>query len=540
MVANKIPFDKQKRTFDVIVIGSGASGSVVARRLSDNPSVKVLLLESGGFSYPGEIEDAVRWPQNVGGPNDWAFHSESEAGLNGRSLLMSMGRITGGSTSINAMIWAHGHREDWDHYAAAVGDPAWSYDSILKIYQRIENYHGTMDTQRGVRGPVEVFQPSQPHPIAPALVEAAGAIGIPTFANPNGCMMEEPAGAAISDVRADGFKRITIFDSYIRPVLDRENLTLITDATVHRLLIEAGKVVGVEVVHEGERLEFRADEQVVLSAGAINTPRILLHSGIGDMKELKRLGIPLRQHLPGVGQNLQDHLCFPSVFELRVPIPARFNGSEATIYASLNADNTSPDVLMCQSEFPVLSPELMAQHPVGPHSWSLVAGLARPLSRGEVRLRSSDPGDGVILRLNSLAEPGDMKTAIAAVELSREIGAQQSLAALTSHEILPGEAFKDDPESFVRQSAIPFWHQSCTAKMGRDEMSVVDSELRVHGISNLTIADGSVFPRIPAGSTMAPCVVVGERAAQILADRLFGGEYVPKSPFDDVDMRYSW
>lgn len=514
-------------SFDVIVCGSGTSGSIVARRLSDNPDLNVLLLECGWITYSDTIETATRWPENIGGPHDWAFHSEPQAGLGGRSLLMSMGKVVGGSSSINAMIWARGHRHDWDFFASETGDAGWGYEAILKLYGTIEDYRGSPDMARGKGGPVAVFQPARPHPIAPALVAAAKSVGIPEFRNPNGYMMEAKSGCAISDVRADGLERVTIFDSYLRPVFGRDNLTLVTGAVVQRVVTESGRAVGVDVLLDGVPQRFAASQQIVLSTGSINTPRILMQSGIGNEIELKRLGIPIVQHLPGVGENLQDHLCFPSIFEYHEPQPARGNGSEATIYTSVHSDSVSPDVLMCQGEFPVCSPELAKQHSVPQNAWSLVAGLAQPRSRGRVRLRSADPRDDVVLQLNALSDPRDLATARAAVELSREIGAQAHLKELTKREAFPGGAYKNDLDLFIRQSAVPFWHQTCTAKMGRDEWSVVDAKLKVYGIDNLMIADGSIFPRIPTGNTMAPCVVVGERAAQILLKEISGSVATP-------------
>ncbi len=510
------PSEMPDQSYDVIVCGSGSSGSVVARRLSDDPSINVLLIESGGMEYSDTITHAARWPENIGGPQDWGFMSEPVAGLNGRALLMSMGKVVGGSSSINAMIWARGHRNDWDYYASESGDPAWGYQAIQEHYRTIEEYRGVADLPRGTDGPVTVFQPSQRHPIATALVAAAESLGIPRFSNPNGRMMEERSGCSLSDIRADGETRMTIFDSYLRPVLGRQNLTILTGATVERIAIESGRAVGVDVVEGRRRHHFRATHQVVLSTGSINTPRILMQSGIGHESELTRLGVPIVQHLPGVGENLQDHICFPSIFEYRDAIEPRGNGSAATIYTAVRSDSASPDVMMCQGEFPICSPEIARQHFVPQHAWSLVAGLAQPRSRGRVRLRSSDPREKVILDLNALSDPDDVKTAKAAVELSREIGAQAQLRELTKREAFPGATYGNELDLFIREAAVPFWHQTCTAKMGRDEMSVVDANLKVYGVENLMVADGSIFPRIPTGNTMAPCVVVGERAARIL------------------------
>jgi choline dehydrogenase len=426
-----------------------------------------------------------------------------------------MGKVVGGTTSINAMIWARGHQHDWDHYAAETADQSWGYQAVLEIYRNIEDYHGECDLPRGKGGLVRVDQPSSPHPIATAMVEAAKAAGIPTFASPNGKMMEGKGGCAISNIRATGRQRHTIFDSYVRPVLDRPNLTLLTEAEVFRVVIEKGRAVAVEVFVQGQQRRFTASHQVVLSTGAINTPRILMQSGIGNEVELKRLGIPVVQHLPGVGENLQDHLCFPSVYEYRHEMPPQGNGTEATLYATTDAARQSPDVIMCQTEFSFCSPEV-AQHGLPEHGWSIAAGLAQPKSRGRVRLHSVDRTDPIHIQLNALSDQADLRTARAALELTREVGAAGALQALTTRQSFPGTAYAHDLDQYIRDGAMPFWHQTCTAKMGRDSMSVVDGNLKVYGIDGLTVADGSVFPRIPTGNTMAPCVVVGERASQIL------------------------
>ncbi|MEP7454126.1 GMC family oxidoreductase [Phyllobacterium sp. SB3] len=509
-----------EKVFDVIVCGSGTSGSVVARRLSDDPDIHVLLLEAGAMQYSDALRDAGRWPEALGGPEDWAFPSEPDRGLNGRSLTMSMGKTVGGSSSINAMIWARGHQRDWDYFADEAGDSAWGYQAISDVYGMVEDYKGISDMPRGKGGLVTVWQPRNPHPVAKALVESAATLGIPSFVNPNGQMMTAKNGCAISDVRANGQQRMTIFDSYLRPILTRKNLSIVTGAEVQRLIMDGSRAVGVQVVVDGEQRTFKASLQIVLSTGAINTPGILMHSGIGRAEDLKRLGIPVVQDLPGVGENLQDHICFPTIWEFDHPMPAQGNGSEATLYITSDANRVSPDILMCQAEFPVCSPEI-AQKGIPEHGWSLVAGLAQPKSRGRVRLRSANPGDPVAIHLNALSDPDDLDIARTAVELSRDIGAAYPLRDLNKRECYPGRTYGADLDLFLKESAVPFWHQTCTAKMGRDAMSVVDNNLKVYGIENLTIADGSVLPRITSGNTMAPCVIIGERASHILRQQFY-------------------
>jgi choline dehydrogenase len=508
-----------KTAYDVIVCGAGSSGSVVARRLAENPGIQVLLLEAGGSDEVPSVMEAARWAENLGGPTDWSFAAEPSPDLNGRSLPMSVGKVLGGGSSINVMIWSRGHRNDWDHFAEEAGDPAWSYTSILDIHRRIEDWRGRPDPRRGVGGLLAVEQFPDPHPAARAMVDAATSLGIPAFDSPNGAMMEAEQGCALSDIRVKDGRRLSVFDTYVRPVLDRPNLTVLTEALVHRVIFAGRRAAGVEVVLQGQLHRIDAVQQVVLSAGAINTPRMLMHSGIGDGEELKRLGIPLVQHLPGVGRNLQDHTCFCTVWQYGEPIAPRGNGSGAILYGKSDSGAISPDILMCQAEFPYCSPEA-ARRGLPSHGWSMVAGLAQPKSRGRVQLRSSSPHDPPTITTNALSHPDDMTVARVAVELSREIGAAKAFAGVSVREAIPGRLDAAEMDGFIRDSAMPFFHLSCTARMGRDPLSVVSGDLKVYGVSNLTIADASVMPRITSGNTMASCVIIGERAAEILLQEL--------------------
>lgn len=505
-----------KTTYDFIVCGAGSAGSVLARRLAENPAVNVLLIEAGGDDERASVMEPGAWPTNLGSETDWGFMAEPNPELNGRAMPMSMGKVCGGGSSINVMVWARGHRSDWDHFAAESGDASWGYDAVLGLYREIENWQGTPDpVRRGYGGPVYVQSAPEPGPAAHAMVDAAKALGIPTYASPNGEMMEGPGGCAISDVLIRDGKRHSIFRAFTYPYLDRPNLTLLTHTQVNRVLIQDGRAFGVEVLRNGALHRIKAAHEVILSLGAIQTPTVLMRSGLGDEAELRDHDIRVLQSLPGVGANLQDHVSFGCIWEYREPIAPRNSGSEATLYWKSDAALTEPDLLFCQVEFPVPSPQT-ASRGVPEHGWTMFAGLAHPKSRGRVRLASADPNIAPRIELNTFSHPDDLKTALACVELCRDLGNTEAFAPLVTREAMPGALSKADMEQYVRDAAVTYWHQTCTAKMGRDAMSVVDARLRVYGVEGLRIADGSIMPRVATGNTMAPCVIIGEKAARFI------------------------
>ncbi len=503
--------------YDFIVCGAGTSGSVVAGRLAENPAVSVLLVEAGGDDRVPSVTAAGQWPLNLGSARDWGFSAVPSAHVNGRSVPLSMGKVLGGGSSINLMVWARGHRSDWDYFAFESGDPNWGYDAVLDLYRRIEDFHGLPDPRyRGIGGPVYVEPAPSPNPLAPATVEAARATGIPTFENQNGRMMEAQCGAAITDIRARAGRRQSVFGSYVEPVLHQPNLSVVTGALVTRLTFDGGRVTGVDLVRDGRPQRVTAAAEVVLSLGAINTPKVLMHSGIGAEADLARVGVQLRMHLPGVGHNLQDHPGFDCVWEYPEPLPPRNNGSEATYFATSTTRADAPDLQTCQAEVPKSSVENTARFGLPDAGWTLFAGVVRPKSRGHIALRSANPLDPVDIHANMLSHPDDVKAAVAAVTLCREIGNSAPLRPFARREVMPGNLSGADLEHFVRDAASSYWHQSGTAKMGRDAMSVVDARLKVYGLQGLRIADGSIMPRVTTGNTMAPCVVIGERAADLI------------------------
>lgn len=502
-------------TYDFIVCGAGSSGSVVARRLAENPACSVLLIEAGPDDEAESVLDPALWPTNLGTDRDWGFQAEPNPHLDGRALSMSMGKGLGGGSSVNVMVWARGHRSDWDHFAAETGDPNWNYTSVLDIYRRIENWQGQPDAKyRGTTGPVWVQPAKGPSPIAGALLDAAEGLGIPRFDHPNGEMMEGVGGVAYADMLVREGRRQSLYRAYVRPIADHPNLTILTETVVRRVLFDGRRAIGVEIERAGSISAIKASSEVVISTGAINTPKLLMLSGVGDRDELARLGVPVIQHLPGVGRNLQDHVSFGCTWEYREPLAPRNSGSEATLYWKSRPDLTAPDLLFCQVEFPVPS-ERTALLGVPNHGWTMFAGLAQPHSRGRIRLKSADPSEMPVVDANMLSDPRDLEAARACVKLCREIGSSDAFKPFVSAERIPGTGRQVD-DAFIRDAAVTYWHQCGTAKMGSDDMSVVDAKLAVYGIAGLRVADGSVLPRVTTGNTQAPCAIVGERAADLL------------------------
>jgi choline dehydrogenase len=347
-------------------------------------------------------------------------------------------------------------------------------------------------------------------------VEGARSVGMPAFDSNNGRLMEGEGGASIVDLRVRDGKRLSVFRTYAFPYMDRPNLTVLTHALVTKLTLEGKRATGVEIAFEGKIQRITAGLEVVLSLGAMHTPKVLMLSGIGDQAELKRLGIPVVQHLPGVGQNFQDHFGISCLWEYQQPLAPRNNGGEATFFWKSDPGFDTPDLQTCLGELPLCSAETAAKFNPPAASWTLFGGVVRPKSRGQIRLTGPNPDAPVQIEANTLSHPDDLKAAVACVELCRQIGNSAALRPFTKREVMPGNLTGAALEDFIRDAAATYFHQTCTAKMGRDSMSVVDAQLKVYGIENLRIADGSIMPRVTTGNTMAPCIIIGERAAEAL------------------------
>jgi choline dehydrogenase-like flavoprotein len=504
--------------YDYVVCGAGSAGCVVARRLAEKPDVSVLLVEAGA-AYDGQnVTDPLLWQSNIRSPRVWGFTARPAESVNGRALILPMGKILGGGSSINAMAYVRGHRSDYDYWAREAGDDAWSYANVLRIFKRIEDWQGPDDpAYRGKGGLFYVQSAPDPNPIAPAMVESAAAVGIPSFTDLNAKMMEEPGGCAIVNVAIKDGRRRSVFMNYLQPILDRPNITILTSAVVQKLALDRTTAAGVVVRIGGRTRTIAANREVVLSCGAINTPRILMLSGIGDEAVLRSAGVPVAHKLPGVGRNFRDHVLLAGcVWEYKKPLAPRNCIGECTFFWKSDSALDTPDLQPFQNEVPYASEVIAKQFGMPEAGWSILPGLVRPESHGTVAIRSADPKAAPVIDAGFLSDPKDVKALVRCVELCREIGNGADMKPFIKREVMPGPLKGKDLEAFVRNGATTYFHQTCTCRMGKDEGAVVDGQLRVRGIDNLRIADGSIMPRVTTGNTMMPCVIIGERMGQIL------------------------
>jgi choline dehydrogenase len=369
---------------------------------------------------------------------------------------------------------------------------------------------------------MEISLPAHPVPVAEALVEASAVLGIPRALDLNGKTMKSAGGCGIPNVTVRGEReRVSVASAYVRPFIGRPNLTVALHTRVDRLRMQGKRVTGVELtLADGSAAMIEANCEVILSAGAINTPKILMLSGIGDGQQLKAHGISMVQHLPGVGRNFQDHILVAGcVWEYVTPEAPRNNSAEFTFFCKSNAALATPDLQPVLEECAFGSEITRARYglPSDPSvAWTLAPGLVRPESRGHVALTGRRPQDRMAIHANFLSDERDVTALVKAIELCREIGNSPLLRPFVRRELMPGPLRGDALVSFLRDAAGTYFHQTCTARMGRDAMSVVDAQLKVYGIDGLRIADGSIMPAITTGNTMAPCVMIGEQAADLI------------------------
>jgi choline dehydrogenase len=511
------------QTFDFIVCGSGSSGSVVARRLAEHRHVTVLLIEAGGSNDIDDVRDAAKALANLGSQRDWGYEMTANPHIDGRSLPLPAGKVLGGGSSINFMYWARGHKSDWDYFAAQAGDPAWGFDQVRGTYESIEHWRGTGDPARETaHGIIPVTQDSSASALGSAASDAFERSGVPRYKSLNGSLMEESIGHSDSERTVVDGQRASVFTAYLEDYLAAPNLTILAKTLVQSVTIEGNRATGVSVIRNGKSRPFKARYEVILSTGAIQTPKILMLSGIGDEKELRRHDIAIRQHLPGVGQNFQDHPLIIGCNWLAPKGAPEMQSASLVAFCNSHASNFAPDLHIVFSGFMTATPQVARRYryPDGnfvfPGGWGMGIGLLRPESRGRITLADANPNSKPVIDARMLSEPRDREALLAAIEMARSIGNSAALKSYTIGELSPGMSTLQERNVFLRDAIGTYFHPTSTAKMGTDDLSVVGANLTVHGIEGLRIADASIMPRIPAANTMGPSVIIGERASRMI------------------------
>jgi choline dehydrogenase len=525
------------QTYDYIIVGAGSAGCVLANRLSEDNNQRVLILETGGSdkSIFIKMPTALSIPMNTD-KYAWQFHTESEPYLDDRKMHCPRGKVLGGSSSINGMVYTRGHAKDFDQWQQS-GAKGWDYQSCLPYFQKAESFYLGKDTYRGNDGPLGVNNGNEmANPLYKVFIKAGQQAGYAATDDTNAAQQEGfgPMHMTVKDgVRSSASRE------YLDPVKSRKNLTIVTGALAERVLLEGTKAVGVKYRVNGSKVKAKASKEVILSAGPIGSPHLLQLSGIGDSDTLKAAGVEVKHHLPGVGQNLQDHLEF--YFQYKCKQPITLNGklglfSKALIGArwlltrtGLGATNHFESCAFIRSKPGIEWPDIQyhflpaavrydGKSAFAGHGFQVHVGHNKPKSRGTVTIKSADPTIAPKIQFNYLQHKDDIEAFRACVRLSREIIEQSAFDDYRSDEIQPGKSIQTDEQidAFVRQAVESAYHPSCSCKMGEDDMAVVNSNTQVHGIRRLRIVDSSIFPTVPNANLNAPTVMVAEKAVDLI------------------------
>jgi len=538
-------------TYDYVIVGAGSAGCVLANRLSADVSTTVCLLEAG----PEDTNPLIHMPIGIiwlmmSRKLNWKYYTQPQAHLNQRRLYWPRGKMLGGSSSSNAMCYSRGHPTDYDQWAA-LGNRGWGYADVLPLFKRSENHEGGASEYHGVGGPLNVADLRSPNLLGRVFLRAAMQAGFPENRDFSGARQE---GVGPYEVTQKDGERWSMSRACLAPVMGRPNLTVITGARAVRILLKDKRAQGVALVKGGKEIEIGAAREAILSGGAINSPQLLLLSGIGPQDELKELGIPVAHHLPGVGKNLQDHLDALVVHKCTKPVslgvslrnlphqlkhlfdylrrrsgPLTSNGAEAGGFVKSDSRQPIPDLQLHFTPVHLDGHARDGSHAAATmlgHGFALHVCQLRPDSRGQITLGSADPLADAIIEPNYLGVPADMEALVAGVKLARRILAAPAFDEYRGEEIQPGKHVQADDQikEFIRRKAETIYHPVGTCKMGQDSMAVVDDRLKVHGIDGLRVVDASVMPCLIGGNTNAPTVMIAEKAADmILAEAMGGG-----------------
>lgn len=520
-------------TYDYIIVGAGSAGCVLAHRLTQDPDTHVLLLEAGGTDRRREFQIPVAFPLLLRTECDWAYETEPQDALDGRRLYWPRGKVLGGTSAINGMIYIRGHPHDYDDWQAA-GNPGWGFQDVLPYFKKAQHQERGPSDYHGVGGPLHVANLRTVNPLTTRFLRAAAEVGFSPNSDFNGPRQE---GVGLHQVNQKRGRRHSAAAAYLRPALRRDNLTVCTHAQATRILFQDRRAVGVEYLHQGSIAHAAAAREVILCGGAVNSPHLLLLSGIGPAQALHTLQVRVIMDLPGVGRNLQDHIQASVIHDCTQPLslagaesvanmlrffvlgkgPYTSNVGEGGIFVNSGPDLSRPDLEI------IFAPNYSMRHgfdnPPG-HGYTLATCVLRPASRGHITLHSPDPLAAPAIQPNYLTAPEDLSLLRTGLKLARTLAAAQAFEPVRGPEVRPGPAVTSDDELnvFIRQTVETLYHPVGTCKMGTDPQAVVDARLRVYGVSGLRVVDASIMPTLVGGNTNAPVIMIAEKTADMIRE----------------------